>query len=152
MEKQIGDFEASPRHEHHMFDILPSKPVLEDLELVNVEESIDEAGVMDCIVGEAGKTPLAEIGATKGEAVSEGPGSDVDAPGDFESGSSEEDGEDAESSEAGMEATEISVKGAPSLQGYKGNVVSPIIGIADSGPCNAIACIGIGLCWSTKAT
>ncbi|KAL6955845.1 hypothetical protein U1Q18_049465, partial [Sarracenia purpurea var. burkii] len=82
MEKQIGIFEASPRHELHLFDTLASKPVLEDLEMENVEESIDEAGVEDCIVGE-----------------------DADP-------------------ELGMEATEISVKGAPSPQGYKGNVVN----------------------------
>ncbi|KAL6966911.1 hypothetical protein U1Q18_032706 [Sarracenia purpurea var. burkii] len=111
----------------------------------DVGESFDEAGDKDCIAVEAGKTHLAVIGTTKGEAVPEGPGSDDDASGDFESGSSEEDGEDAESSESGMEATEISVEGAPAPQGYKGNAVFPITGLVDSGPYNAVACIGSGL-------
>ncbi|KAL6966872.1 hypothetical protein U1Q18_032666 [Sarracenia purpurea var. burkii] len=109
----------------------------------DVGESFDEAGDEDCIAVEAGKTPLAEIGTTKGEAVPEGPGSEDDASGDFESGSSEVDGEDAELLESGKEATEISVEEAHVPQGYKGN--SPITGLVNSEPYNAVACIMSGL-------
>ncbi|KAL6984538.1 hypothetical protein U1Q18_017916 [Sarracenia purpurea var. burkii] len=44
-----------------------------------------------------------------------------------------------------MEATKISVEGAPAPQGYKGNAVSTITGLANSETYNVVACIGSGL-------